>query len=80
VKRFSEFVDGSEPSDTVEELEEGTLRNLGAAVLLSRVVSLSKQIKRSKDLDTKIDLLASQNSTVAAIVMTVGKFLEKSNR
>jgi len=55
--------------DLEMDLDEGVLRNFGAAVLFGRVVNLSSQIKRSKHVEEKLDLLASQNSTVAAIVM-----------
>ena len=79
MRSFKGFVDEDE-QDPEMDLDEGALRNLGSAVLFSRVVNLSRKIKRSKDIGEKLDLLASQNSTVAAIVMAVGKFLEKSNR
>jgi len=80
MKSYKQFVGDTQHSETVEELTEGTLRNLGAAALFARIVSLSRQIKRKKDVSEKLDLLASQNTTVAAIVMAVGKFLERSNR
>jgi len=79
MRSFKEFSEDDD-QDPEDELNEGALRNFGAAVLFSRVVSKSNQIKRSKHIEEKLDLLASQNSALAAIVMAVGKFLEKSNR
>lgn len=84
MKSFKEFRNSgdqsksdSERSETVEELEEGTLRNLGAGILFARVVSRSKQIKRSKSAEEKLDLISDQNVSLAGLVMAVGKFLEK---
>ena len=58
MKTFRGFVDDTQHSETVEELDEGALRNLGSAFLFSRVVSQSNQIKRSKSVEEKLDLLA----------------------
>ena len=80
MKSFREFVDGSERCETVEELEEGAIRNLGAVASFARIVSLSKQIKRTKDVGEKIDLLASQQTYLGALAMAVGEFLKKPNR
>lgn len=77
MESFKEFVDGSEHSETVEE---GALRILGAAALFSRMVSLSRKINRSKSVEEKIDLISDQNVTLAGLALSVGKFLEKSNR
>ena len=80
MKSFKQFVDGSERSETVEELEEGTLRNLGSAALAARILALSRKIKRTKDVGEKLDLVASQNTHLGALGLAVGKFLEKSKR
>ena len=80
MESFKEFVGGSERVETVEELEEGTLRNLGAVALAARIVSLSKRIQRTKDVSEQNALLASQITSLAAVVLAVGEFLEKSNR
>ena len=75
---FSEFVKSNtgqsidlEPTEIDQSLEEDTLRNVSAAVLFTRILTLSKRIKRAKDTDEKIDLLASQNSHVAALVVAM---------
>jgi len=80
MKSYKQFVGDTQHSETVEELEEGTLRNLGAAALFARIVSLSRQVQRSKDVNEQNALLASQNVTLAGLVMAMGKFLEKSKR
>ena len=74
------FAVDTQRSETVEELEEGTLRNLGSVTLFARIVSLSRQVNRSKDVNEQNALLAKQNVTLAGLVMAMGKFLEKSNR
>ena len=74
-KKFSE-----DEQDPEMDLDEGALRNLGSIALFSRVESLSRKIKRTNDVSEKLDLLAAQNSTIAAIGLSVGKFLEKSKR
>jgi hypothetical protein len=79
MRSFKKFVDEDE-QDPEDELDEGALRNFGAAVLFSRVVSQSKKIKRTKDVGEKLDLFSDQNVTLAGLTMAVGKFLEKSNR
>lgn len=77
MKSFREFVGGAE---TAEELEEGAFCNIGSATLFTHIVSLSKQIKRTKEVNEQNVLLASQNTYIGALAMAVGKFLEKSNR
>ena len=77
MRSFREFVDGAE---TVEELEEGALRNIGAAALYARTVSLSRKIQRTTDSNEQNALLAKQNVSLAGLVMAMGKFLEKSKR
>jgi len=80
MESFKAFIDGTERSETVEELEEGALRNLGAAALFARILAISKKIKRTKDVSEQNALLASQITSLAAVVLAVGEFLEKSNR
>ena len=71
MRSFGEFVDQDE-----QELTEGALRGLSAAVLFTRIWSLSKKVKRSKDIGEKLDLIASQNTHLAALGMAVGRVLE----
>jgi hypothetical protein len=72
---FKEFVDEDE-----QVIEEGALRNLDAATLFARIVSLSRQVQRTKDVSEQNALLAKQNVTLAGLTMAVGKFGKKSNR
>ena len=79
--RFRDFRYSDDQNKTEdEELTEGTLRSLGAAAIFAKVLSLSKQIKRKKDVSEKLDLLASQNTYLAGLGLAVGEFLERSNR
>jgi hypothetical protein len=79
MRSFKEFSEDNDQDPEVE-LDEGALRNIGAAVLFGRILNLSRKIKRTKDLGEKLDLMASQNSNLAALGLAAGKFLEKSNR
>ncbi len=79
MKSFREFSSDAEYGSG-EELTEGALRNLGAAALFARILAISKKIKRTKDVSEQNALLASQITSLAAVVLAVGEFLEKSNR
>ena len=72
MRPFSEFEDGDE-----QELTEGALRGLSAAILFTRIWNLSKKVKQSKDIGEKLDLIASQNTHLAALGLAVGRFIEK---
>lgn len=72
MRSFKEFVDESD-----QEPDEGALRNLGAAALFARILSLSRNIKRTKDIGEKLDLIASQNTHLAALGLAVGEFARK---
>ena len=77
MESFKEFVGGSERVETVEELEEGALRSLGAAALFTRVLAISKRVRRTKDVNEQNALLASQITSLAAVVLAVGDFVNK---
>jgi len=82
MRSFKKFSEDDDDQDPEMDLDEGALRNIGTAFLFTRVVSQSKQIKRTKDVGEKIDLLATQQTYLGALALAlaVGKFLEKSNR
>jgi len=80
MRSYKEFVEDTQRSETAEELEEGALRNLGAAALFTRILSLSRQVKRTKDVNEQNALLASQITSLAAVVLAVGDFVKKSKR
>jgi hypothetical protein len=75
MKSFQEYTD----DDFDEELyiEESAVRNLSAGVLFSRVLSKSKEIHRTKDVSKKLDLIASQNTHISALVFAMTQFTPK---
>jgi hypothetical protein len=73
VKGFLEFDD--EKSE--DELSESLLRNVSATVLITRTLDLSRKIKQTKDLHTKLNLLASQNNHLAGLVWSMTQFVKK---
>ena len=50
------------------KLEEASLGHLSPDVLTSRIRNLTRKIHRSRSVSEKLDLLASQNELVAALV------------
>ena len=63
--------------DVTEPLEEGALRNVSAVTLFTKIQSLTTQIRRSTDANEKLDLIASQNSYLAAMVWAMTQFDRK---
>ena len=70
MKSFHEYTDD-------ECLDESTVRNVSAAVLFQQIHSKSREIKRANDIDKKMELIASQNTHLAAMVFAMTQFQPK---
>jgi hypothetical protein len=74
MKTFSEY-DGVED----ETLNEDFLRNASALVLFNRILGNSKKVHRSKNVNEKLNLIASQNTTLSAMIFTMTTLVKKSD-
>ncbi len=60
--------------DTTTDLNEGFLRGLSAFALINKVRKLNVQIKTTKSLDRKIDLIGEQGLTLSLLVFAMSQF------
>ncbi len=70
--RFSEFCDGED-----ETLTEDFLRNASALVLFNKILGNSRKVHRSKNVNEKLNLIASQNTHTAAMLFAMTQFVKK---
>ena len=86
MKTFKQYRDGAEAnggrskSDYEGDLSEGFLRGASALVLFSNIRSLSVRIKQEEDLFKRMELIASQNTNLAAMVFAMTQFVAKKEK
>ncbi|MAF48175.1 MAG: hypothetical protein CMM10_07925, partial [Rhodospirillaceae bacterium] len=59
-----------------DDLQESTLRNISAVVLMSRIVDRGRKIQQTNDIKKKLDLMASQNSHLAGLIWSMTQFIK----
>ena len=66
---FKEYIISNEAIELhyEDEMSEGVLRTVGRVAIIAKIRSLSVKIKKAKSVEAKLDLLASQNTYLAAI-------------
>ena len=74
MKSFQEYTDDDFDEDFY--IDEGA-RGFSATVLFSRVLSISREVKRTRDTDKKLDLIASMGTHLAAMVVAMTQFTPK---
>ncbi len=62
-----------------EYIEEGAVRSTSALVLFNRIISHSRTVHRTKDVEKKLDAIASQNTNLAALMYAMTQF-EKNQK
>lgn len=67
-------------TDTDGELTEGAMRGLSAVALIARIRKLSADVKRAKGVDKKLELVASQNTHLAALVFAMTQLSSKPSK
>ena len=70
MKTFQEYTED-------DHLDESAIRGISAGVLFQRILSKSREIHRTKDASKKLDLIASQNTHLAAMVVAMTQFQPK---
>ncbi len=60
--------------DTMTDLNEGILRGLSAIALINKIRKLNSQIKTSKSVDQKINLLGEQNYNSSLLTFAMTQF------
>ena len=68
-KTFNQYTDD-------DDLQESTLRNISAVVLMSRIVDRGRKIQQTNDIKKKLDLMASQNSHLAGLIWSMTQFIK----
>jgi hypothetical protein len=72
MKSFAKYT-----SDEPEQLDEAILRNASALFLFNRILSASKNAQQSNDPIEKLNLIASQNTHLAAMIYAMTQFVKK---
>ena len=75
MKRFLEYA-----RDEPEQLDEAFLRSASAAILFSRILSASNKAQKSADPIEKLNLIASQNTHLAAMIFAMTQFVKERVR
>lgn len=70
--RFTAF-----SAEDAEQLDENLLRNASALVLFNRILNKSKKVQKSDDLNEKLNLIASQNTALSAMIFAMTQFVRK---
>jgi hypothetical protein len=78
MKSFRQHQDDNQQAP--DELIEGVLRGASAAVLFSRIHQAQKEIKRTKKIDDKIELLSKQSTNLAALVVAMTTLSPSQNK
>lgn len=60
--------------DTETDLNEGFLRGLSAIALINKIRKLNGQIKMSKSVDRKLDLIGEQNYNLSLLTFAMTQF------
>ena len=77
-KSFSQFTaDDDDLDEGSFRLSEGSFRNVSAAVLVSKIHDRSRKIHSTKDIEKKLNLIASQNTHLAALIWSMTQFVTK---
>jgi hypothetical protein len=71
MKTFSQHI-----NDDDDQLDEGFFRGASSVVLFSRIHDKSKKIKSTRNIQKKLDLVASQNTHLAALILAT-QFIPK---
>jgi|TARA_Y100000310_G_scaffold305958_1_gene346683 hypothetical protein len=74
VKTFREYNDDDFDDESLYIDEEGAPRGISAAVLFNRVFQKSREVKRTRDVAKKMNLIAQQNTTLAALIFAMTQF------
>jgi hypothetical protein len=72
MKSFAEYA-----FDEPEQIDEAMLRNASALFLFNRILSASKNVQKSNDPIEKLNLIASQNTHLAAMVYAMTQFVKR---
>ena len=64
LKSFSQFAND-------DDLDESAARNVSAAILVSRIHDRSRKVHATDDLEKKLNLIASQNTHLAAMIFAM---------
>ena len=74
MKTFREYNDDDFDDESLYIDEEGAPRGISAAVLFNRVFQKSREVKRTRDVAKKMNLIAQQNTTLAALIFAMTQF------
>lgn len=86
MKTYNEYIKGEKShTDTLKwdsdmDLTEGFLRGASAVVIFNKIRSLSAQVKRERDVSKRLELVASQNTNLAAMVFAMTQFVSKNKK
>ena len=72
MKSFREYRE-----EGTEEVQEGVLRGASALMLFNRIRDNSKKVLRSKNVNERLNLIASQNVNLAAMMFAMTQFTKK---
>lgn len=70
IKYINTETDNTEDED-IEEINEGFLKTASKAIAANKVRTIGNKIKQAKTEKEKLDLLASQNTWIAGLILIV---------
>ena len=67
MKQFNDIRTNVTPANDIEEFNESFFKSASKLVVANKVRTLSGQVKKERKLEKKLDLIASQNTSIAGL-------------